>query len=106
MFGWLKKVVNAKPAMDCGGDPTKGDGDLFFQAWSHEGELIVKLDPGMFTDTAHAGIFVADVARHFARAFVESGRIEEENEALRRIRAAFDSEWVEPTSPLEGGIVN
>ena len=84
----------------------KDEGEEFFRAWAHDGKLVVKLDPGMFKDPSNAGIFLADIARHYARAFVETGRTKTEDEALSKIRTAFDAEWHFPTDEIEGGVVN
>lgn len=66
----------------------------------------MKLDPKMFTETDFAGVFIADIIRHYARAFVQAGRVSSEDEALHQIKAALDSEWQEPTDQIEGNILN
>ena len=107
VFDWFRNLGSRnKRAAEEKAASTGGEGQEFFRAWSHEGQLVVKLDADMFDKTQYAGIFVADVARHFARAFVQAGRVSSEAEALLQIREAFEAEWVDPTDPLEGSLIN
>ena len=105
MFGWFGSKQKSRRGYDEVNDPTGGEGVEFFRAWSHNNELVVKLDAEMFDQTSFAGVFLADIARHYARAFVQSGRCETEADALAKIRAAFDAEWFEPTDQVRGEIL-
>jgi len=49
-----------------------------------EGGQQVMLDPGFFNGADEVGLFLADLARHYARAFVQSGRARDMNDALEQ----------------------
>ncbi len=57
-----------------------------------DGELTVMLDPGFFNGADEVGGFLAGLARQFARAFVQSGRARDMDDALEQIRELFDTE--------------
>jgi len=69
-----------------------------------DGETIVHLDPEGRKSPAAAGILLVDIARHYARMFVQTGRASSEATALDEIRQLFDAEWDSPNDPGEGGI--
>lgn len=71
-----------------------------------EGGQQVMLDPGFFNGLDEVGIFMADLVRHYARAFVQSGRAIDMSDAVEQIREMFDMELNNPTDEGEGGIAN
>ena len=71
-----------------------------------EGGQQVMLDPGYFNGADEVGVFLADLARHYARAFVQSGRAIDESAALEQIRELFDMELDTPTDEGEGTLVS
>lgn len=52
----------------------------------------IMLDPGYFQGLDEIGMFLADLAHHYARAFVQSGRARDETDALALIRSMFEME--------------
>ena len=50
----------------------------------------IMLDPGFFHGLDEVGTFLADLARHYARAFVQSGRARDEEDALGLIQSMFE----------------
>ena len=52
----------------------------------------IMLDPGFFNGLDEVGMFLADLAQHYARAFVQSGRARNESDALGLIRSMFELE--------------
>lgn len=68
-----------------------------------EGGHTVMLDPSFFNGADEVGVFLADVARHFARAFVQSGRARNMEDAIEQIRELFDAELDSPSDEGEGG---
>ena len=73
---------------------------------SEDGGQQVLLDPGFFKGLDEVGLFLADIARHFAQAFVQSGRARDMEDALEQVREYFDMEMDEPTDEGEGGVVS
>lgn len=71
-----------------------------------EGGQQVMLDPGFFNGTDEVGLFLAELARHYARAFVQSGRARDMNDALEQVREFFLMELDAPTDEGEGGAVS
>lgn len=69
-----------------------------------EGGQTVMLDPSFFHGADEVGVFLADVARHFARAFVQTGRARNMEDAIEQMREVFDAELDNPTDEEEGGI--
>ncbi len=57
-----------------------------------EGGQTVMLDPSFFNGSDEVGSFLADLARHYARAFVQSGRARDTRDAIEQIREMFDNE--------------
>ena len=55
----------------------------------------IMLDPGFFHGLDEVGMFLADLARHYARSFVQSGRARDEADALGLIRSMFELEMDE-----------
>lgn len=72
---------------------------------SGEGQTVM-LDPTYFSGLGEVGVFLADLARHYGRAFVQSGRARDMEDAIEQIREMFDLELEEPTDEGEGGIAN
>lgn len=52
----------------------------------------IMLDPGFFDGLDEVGMFLADLAHHYARAFVQSGRARDEADAIGLIRSMFEME--------------
>ena len=52
----------------------------------------VLLDPGFFHGLDEVGLFMADLARHYARSFVQSGRARDMADAIEQIREMLDME--------------
>jgi hypothetical protein len=71
-----------------------------------DGAITVQLDPAGVEQPAGVGILLVDLARHYARMFVQTGRAGSEEQALNEIRQLFDAEWNSPTDPGHGGIRN
>ena len=70
-----------------------------------DGRPVVHLDSGAVSPAA-VGLLLVDIARHYARAFKQTGQVRTEDEALDEIRRLFEVEWANPTNSLEGGIRN
>lgn len=66
----------------------------------------VMLDPTYFNGLDEVGLFLADIARHYARAFIQSGRARSPDDAIEQIREYFDMELDNPTDEGEGGFVS
>jgi len=69
-----------------------------------EGGQQVMLDPAFFNGADEVGLFLADLARHYARAFLQSGRARDMQDALDQVQEFFLMEMQEPTDPGEGDI--
>lgn len=54
-----------------------------------EGEVTVMLDPEHFQGLDEVGAFLASLARHYARTFVQSGRARDEDDALDQVIEGF-----------------
>lgn len=66
----------------------------------------VMLDPGFFNGADEVGLFLADLARHYARAFVQSGRARDVDDAVEQMREFFLAELDNATDEGEGGLVS
>ncbi len=66
----------------------------------------VMLDPGFFDGADEVGLFLADLARHYARAFVQSGRARDMDDAVEQMREFFLAELDTATDEGEGGLVS
>lgn len=89
--------------------PTQGEIDAspFLVAWrTEEGGMTVQLDPSRIESTGTAGIILADIARHFARALTQYGAAPSEERATSEILQLFDAEMERPTDLGTGSIVN
>ncbi|MEO0465269.1 MAG: DUF5076 domain-containing protein [Pseudomonadota bacterium] len=73
---------------------------------AEEGGQQIMLDPAFFNGADEVGVFLADLARHYARAFVQSGRARDEADALEQVREYFQLEIESPTDEGEGQIVS
>jgi len=71
-----------------------------------DGGQQVMLDPAFFNGADEVGLFLADLARHYARAFVQSGRARDEADALEQVQEYFNLEMANPTDEGEGSIVS
>ena len=63
-------------------------------------------DRGGPVDPQQAGMFLVDLARHYARMFAQVGASANAEVALDEMRQSFDAEWNSPTDLGEGGIPN
>jgi hypothetical protein len=89
--------------------PAHGESEIspFLVAWRTEnGGMTVKLDPSRIQSTGAAGIILADIARHFARALTQYGAASSEQRAVNEILRLFDAEMDRPTDSGTGSIVN
>jgi hypothetical protein len=66
----------------------------------------VMLDPGFFHGLDEVGVFMADLVRHYARAFVQTGRARDMNDAIEQVREMFDMEFNNPTDEGAGELAN
>jgi hypothetical protein len=71
------------------------------RVWAANGSQHVSMASGLWTDPAAWGIMLVDLAKHAARAYEQAGTHVSE-EALLRIRAGFDAEWLQATSKVTG----
>ncbi|MEL6257470.1 MAG: DUF5076 domain-containing protein [Pseudomonadota bacterium] len=71
-----------------------------------DGGQQVLLDPQFFHGLDEVGLFMADLARHFARAFIQSGRARDMADAVEQIREYWDLELNSPTDDAEGSVVS
>ena len=56
----------------------------------------IMLDPMYFAGLDEVGLFLVDLSRLYARAFVQSGRARDMRDALDQIREIFDADISEP----------
>ncbi|MEL6473433.1 MAG: DUF5076 domain-containing protein [Pseudomonadota bacterium] len=61
----------------------------------------VMLDPGYFHGLDEVGTFLADLARHYGRAFVQSGRAQDMNDAIDQIEEVFAMQAREPIAAVD-----
>ena len=54
------------------------------------------LDPQYFAGLDEVGLFLVDLARMYARAFVQSGRARDMRDALEQVQEIFDADITEP----------
>lgn len=66
----------------------------------------VMLDPTYFRGLDEVGVFLADLARHFARAFAETGRARDAADGVEQIRETFDLALDEASDEDEDGLVS
>ncbi len=63
----------------------------------------ILLDPMYFAGLDEVGLFLVDLSRLYARAFVQSGRARDMRDALDQIREIFDADISEPVPDEDGG---
>jgi hypothetical protein len=73
------------------------------RVWSAGGNQHVSINHLIWEDPAVCGIMLVDLARHVARAFDQSGAMDE-RQVLSRIKKLFDAEWSSPTDAPRGGL--
>ncbi len=81
----------------------------FFVAYRDDdpnGPMTVTIDPDQVESASHAGLMLADFARHFARAMSQAGKSESEGQALQDVVKLFNAEIDHPTGPVDGAIRN
>lgn len=64
--------------------------------WLVDSNQITVVSPRLWRDPGAWGLMLVDLARQVAEVY-EDGQITSKEEALRRIRLAFDAEWDFPT---------
>lgn len=62
----------------------------------------IMLDPMYFAGLDEVGLFLVDLSRLYARAFVQSGRARDMRDALDQIREIFDADISEPVPDEDG----
>jgi hypothetical protein len=79
----------------------------FFVAFrTKDGEIGVQLDIEALEAPEHAGVLLADFARHFAMAFAQSGKASSPDAALDEMLDLMEDELENPTDTPRGGISN
>ncbi len=74
----------------------------FLVAFPMEGsEPRIMLDPQYFSGLDEVGLFLSDLAKMYARAFVQSGRARDMQDALEQVQEIFNADISEPL--LEDG---
>jgi hypothetical protein len=62
----------------------------------------IMLDPMYFAGLDEVGLFLVDLSRLYARAFVQSGRARDMRDGLDQIREIFDADISEPVPDEDG----
>lgn len=62
----------------------------------------IMLDPQYFAGLDEVGLFLVDLARLYARAFVQSGRAKDMRDALEQVQGIFDADITEPVPEDKG----
>jgi len=62
----------------------------------------IMLDPMYFAGLDEVGLFLVDLSRLYARAFVQSGRARDMRDALDQIQEIFDADISEPLQEEDG----
>ncbi|MEM6411879.1 MAG: DUF5076 domain-containing protein [Pseudomonadota bacterium] len=63
---------------------------------SEDEEPKVMLDPLFLQGLDEVGLFLSDIAKHYARTFVQSGRARDLRDALDQIQEIFNADITEP----------
>lgn len=63
---------------------------------TEEGEPRIMLDPQYFAGLDEVGLFLSDLAKLYARAFLQSGRARDMRDALEQIQEIFHADITEP----------
>ncbi len=69
-------------------------------------DVVVQIDPEAIPGAEHAGILLADFARHMAMALAQTGKADSPETALDRMLDLFEAELNTPTASPTGGIAN
>ncbi len=69
-------------------------------------DIMVQIDPEALPGPEHAGILLADFARHMAMALAQTGKAESPDAALDTMLDLFEAELNNPTDTPTGGIAN
>ena len=69
-------------------------------------DVMVQIDPEALPGAEHAGILLADFARHMAAALAQTGKADSAEAALNRMLDLFEAELNNPTDTPTGGIAN
>lgn len=71
-----------------------------------EDDVMVQIDPEAIPSADHAGILLADFARHMAMALAQTGKAESPEAALNQMLDLFEAELNTPTASPTGGMAN
>lgn len=94
-------------ADDSSEDDVPEDAYPFFVAFrTRDGEIGVQLDIEALEGPEHAGVLLADFARHFAMAFAQTGKASSPDAALDEMLDLMEAELENPTDTPRGGIAN
>ncbi len=69
-------------------------------------DVMVQIDPEALPGPDHAGILLADFARHMAMALAQTGKADSPEAALNQMLDLFEAELNSPTDTPTGGIAN
>lgn len=69
-------------------------------------DVMVQIDPEAIPSADHAGILLADFARHMAMALAQTGKAESPEAALNQMLDLFEAELNTPTASPTGGLAN
>jgi hypothetical protein len=73
------------------------------RVWAAGGAQHVALATGLWNDPGNWRVVLADLARHVARSYELTGKVDQTT-ALKRIRELFEAEWSHPTDEPTGNI--
>ena len=77
----------------------------FLVAWRTEDSgMAVNIDPGQIENPGAAGLMLADIYRHFARALAQTNKSKSDEHARAEMIAKFLAELQEPTDEGSGTI--
>ena len=79
----------------------------FFIAFrAEDGEITVHIDTEVVESGGHAGVLLADFAKHMAIALAQTGKASSPDAALDDMLDLFEAELENPTDTPRGGIAN
>ena len=73
------------------------------RVWAAGGRQHVSLATGLWSDPAHWGMMLVDLAKHIANAYSQTNGTSRAA-ALQRLREGFDAEWETPTDQPTGKV--
>jgi len=69
------------------------------RVWLIDGSPHFVITPNLWNDPSPWGLLLADIIRHLGNAYENDGKVRQE--VVERIKAVFDAEWDEPSSPAD-----